>query len=169
MWLQRCEPETPRTRRMKTITQQIRELLHLTPAELAERYTHLFGKPPRVRNKAFLHRQVAWKLQERAFGGLSDRARTRLDDLIATLVVRLSSPPPSPIKATPKSTPRGPIVGTTLVRRWRDQDIRVEVRENGFEWNGVLYKSLSAIAKTITGATWNGRLFFGLINRKSKA
>jgi hypothetical protein len=154
---------------MKTITQQIRELLHLTPAELAERYTELFGQPPRSRNKAFLHRQVAWKLQERAYGGLSDRARARLDDLIATLDVRLGSPPPSPIKATSRSTPRGPLVGTTLIRRWRDQEIRVEVRENGFEWNGVLYKSLSGIAKTITGATWNGRLFFGLINRRAKA
>lgn len=164
MWLAGSEPETPEVLRMNTIAQQIRELRGLAPAELAERYEQLFGKPPRIRNKAFLQRQVAWKLQERALGGLSEHARTRLDQIIATLDVRLATPEPRP-RAASKAEPRGPLVGTTLVRRWHDQEIKVEVRENGFEWNGALYKSLSAIARAITGTNWNGRLFFGLTKR----
>jgi hypothetical protein len=165
MWLERFEPEKPRTRRMSTIAQQVRELQRLTPAELTERYIQLFGKPPRVRNKAFLQRQVAWKLQERALGGLSDHARARLDEIIAKLDVRLAPPEPRARQATPRDEPRPPLEGTTLTREWHGQQIRVEVRENGFEWNGTLFRSLSGIARAITGANWNGRLFFGLTKR----
>ena len=70
---------------MSTITQQIRELQNLTATQLSERYEDLFGKPPHVRNKAFLQRRVAWKIQELEFGGLSEPAKERLDDLIAQI------------------------------------------------------------------------------------
>ena len=152
---------------MNTIAQQVRELHRISPSELAERYLELFGKPPRVRNKAFLQRQVAWKLQERALGGLSEHARTRLDELIAKLDVRLAPPEPRTRQTASKDGPRAPLAGTTLTREWHGQHIRVEVREDGFEWNGARYKSLSAIARAITGANWNGRLFFGLTKRTS--
>ncbi len=164
MWLTGSEPETPEVLRMNTIAQQIRELQHLAPAELAERYEQLFGKPPRIRNKAFLRRQVAWKLQERALGGLSDHARARLDQIIATLDVRLATPEPRARPAS-RAEPRGPLVGSTLVREWRGEQIRVEVREDGFEWRGTTFRSLSGVARAITGTNWNGRLFFGLTKR----
>ena len=61
--------------------------------------------------------------------------------------------------------PRGPLAGTTLVREWRGEQIRVEVHENGFEWRGTMFRSLSGVARAITGTTWNGRLFFGLTKR----
>jgi hypothetical protein len=155
---------------MNTITQQLRTLQTQPAAELAERYAELFGKPPRNHNRAWLLRQCAWKLQERELGGLSDRARTRLDALCA----RIDLPLPE-ARATrglaPRATParpsgHQPSPGTTLTRRWRDTDIRVQVLDDGFEWNGVRYASLSAVAKAITGASWNGRLFFGLVERR---
>jgi hypothetical protein len=149
-----------------TISQQISELRNLAPAQLAERYESLFGKTPRNKNRAWLFRQVAWKLQERELGGLNERARSRLDELIARVDLPLATPPrPKPTPARPDSNT--PMAGTVLTRRWHDQDIRVAVRDDGFEWNGVLYKSLSACAKAVTGAAWNGRLFFGLTNRRS--
>jgi hypothetical protein len=154
---------------MTTIPQQLQELLTLSPAELARRYEALFGKPPRVRNKAFLQRRVAWKLQEREFGGLPERAATRLDELIARLDLPLRDPAPPRPRATQRAESRGPMVGTTLIRKWHDQEIRVEVRDGGFEWQSTLYKSLSAVAKAITGANWNGKLFFGLTQRKAGA
>jgi len=155
---------------MTTIATQIRELQTLTAAELAGRYTELFGKPPRVRNKAFLQRHVAWKLQEREFGGLSDRAKMRLDELMRGIELRLGQPAATPRpRPTVREEPRAPMIGTTLTRRWHEQDIRVEVREAGFEWNGAVYRSLSAVAKAITGAAWNGRLFFGLTQRRTGA
>ncbi len=150
---------------MNTIAQQVNELQRLPAAELAERYAELFGKPPRVRNKAFLQRQVAWKLQERALGGLSTHARARLDELISKLDVRLAPPEPRARPAALRDAPRGPLAGTTLVREWRGQQIRVEVREDGFEWRGTMFRSLSGVARAITGTNWNGRLFFGLTKR----
>jgi hypothetical protein len=61
------------------------------------------------------------------------------------------------------------MVGTVLTRRWRDQDIRVQVADGHFIWNGAPYRSLSAVAKAITGAAWSGALFFGLRQRSSSA
>jgi hypothetical protein len=58
------------------------------------------------------------------------------------------------------------MVGTILVRKWREQEIRVVVLENGYEWNDVVYRSLSAVAKAVTGSHWNGRLFFRLTERR---
>ena len=160
---------------MNTITQQIRELQHLPTARLVERYQSLFGAAARVRNAAWLRRQIAWKLQEREFGGLSDRAKDRLDELVARIDLPLhdatrSRPRPWAQRLpVPRTDANTPIVGTVLSRAWRGQELRVQVRENGFEWNGVVYRSLSAVAKAITGTTWNGRLFFGLIQRRAGA
>jgi hypothetical protein len=158
---------------VNTIAQQIRELQDLPVAQLATRYAALFGKPPRVRNAAFLRRQVAWRLQEQQLGGLSERARARLDELVAQIDLPIPTASPPRQRAVTRTAagaePKGPMVGTTLVRKWRGQELRVEVRENGFEWNGALYSSLSAVAKAITGAAWNGRLFFGLVQRRAGA
>ena len=150
-----------------TISQQIRELQTLPPAQLAERYSALFGRTPRNRNRAWLFRQCAWKLQERKLGGLTDRARTRLDELIAQVALPIAAPTPRQKPAPTRSDTNAPMIGTTLVREWHGQQIRVEVRDDGFEWQGTLYRSLSAVAKAITGAAWNGKLFFGLTTRRS--
>ena len=156
---------------MTTIAQQIRELQTRPAAQLVEHYEALFGKPPRVRNAAWLRRQVAWKLQERALGGLSERGRSRLEALIAQIDLPIADTEPTPrTQAKPATSARGgPLVGTVLTRRWRELEIRVTVRDDGFEWNGSRYRSLSAVAKAITGASWNGHLFFGLTQRRARA
>lgn len=169
MWLAGSEPAEQDRMTTPSITALIAELQTLAPAQLAARYEALFGKPPRVRNKAWLFRQVAWKLQERELGGLSDRARSRLSELMATIDLPIGVTPPG--RSAPKRVPRTdttqPAVGTILVREWRGQRIEVHVIDDGFVWKGVTYTSLSACAKAITGAAWNGRLFFGLTTRKS--
>src|SRR5215468_3218830 len=97
MWLEGYEPQEHRgVRRMSTIPQQLQELKTLSPAELARRYEALFGKPPRVRNKAWLFRQCAFRLQEQAHGGLSERAKTRLTELMALVDLPLCAPTPPP-------------------------------------------------------------------------
>ena len=151
---------------MSSITQQIRELQDMTVTDLAGRYEELFGQPPRVRNKAFLKRRVAWKVQELEFGGLSNEAKNRLDELIAQIDLPLGDPGPTRPRRAIRKDPKAPMVGTTLIRHWRNQELRVEVRDNGFEWNNTIYKSLTAVARAITGSSWNGRLFFGLTKRK---
>ena len=152
-----------------TVANQIRDLQSMPTAQLADRYAELFGKPPRIRHKAFLVRRCVWRIQEIALGGLPERAKARLEELIAQIDTPLRDPAPQRSRAAQRSEARAPMVGTTLIRRWHDQEIRVEVRNDGFEWKGALYGSLSAVAKAITGASWNGKLFFGLTKRRAGA
>lgn len=153
----------------KSIPAQLAELHQLAPTQLAARYEALFGKPPRVRNRAWLFRQCAWKAQERALGGLSERAKGRLAELMATIDLPIAAAPPPRPRPTPAkaANTNTPIPGTVLVREWRNQRIEVHVVDDAFVWNGTTFTSLSAVAKAITGAAWNGRLFFGLTTRKS--
>jgi hypothetical protein len=143
-----------------TVPEQIAALASKTTAELAGQFEALFGKPPRYRSPAWLRKRLAFKLQENALGGLSRTARSALAALQADIVL------PTAQRAEPER-PRGEVrVGTTLQREWHGQQIRVEVVPNGFVWNGTTYGSLSAVAFAVTGAKWNGRLFFGLVERR---
>jgi len=146
---------------MTELIDEIAALRALTVPELVAKYESVFGTKPRARNKPFLWKRVAWKLQEQRLGGLSKLAKSKLEELISD--IRLPTGAPSPRPAPP---PDAPMIGTVLVRRWKGTDIRVEVQTDGFAWNGARYKSLSAVAQAITGAHWNGRLFFGLATRR---
>ena len=152
---------------MSTVTQQIRELQEMTVTDLAVNYEALFGQPPRVRNAAYLRRRLAWKIQELEFGGLSAKAKSRLDELISKIDLPLGDSAPRRAQRVARNGPKAPLVGTTLIRSWHGQELRVEVRDEGFEWDGTIYRSLTAVARAITGSAWNGRLFFGLTKRRS--
>jgi hypothetical protein len=154
-----------------TISKQIAELQTLPAATLAARYEELFGKAPRVRNVAWLRRQLAWKVQERAFGGLSARAKTRLDELVAQidLPLRDAAPARKPTVPTARTDSKTPLVGTVYAREWRGQQVRVEVVDGGFLANGVVHGSLTAAVRAITNANWNPRIFFHLVQRRTGA
>jgi hypothetical protein len=115
-------------------------------------WRELFGKEPPVLGRRYLEDRIAYRVQELHFGGLSDRARHRLDALADQLEP----------KAARRRDPGRPIAGTQLRRQWRDIEHVVTVREHDFEYNGRAYKSLSAVAREIAGTRWNGWLFFGL-------
>lgn len=151
------------------ISTQIRALQSKPPAALAVRFTELFGKPPRVRNASWLRRQIAWRLQADAFGGLPERARQRLEHLAAAIdlpIVAAAAPTKPKRELTPSDQPGMPAIGTVLTREYRGKTLQVEVRADGVEWDGKVFSSLSAAAKAITGSTWNGKLFFGLTERR---
>jgi hypothetical protein len=149
-----------------TIAQQVAALERLKTPALVERYTALFGKPPHMKNRTWLLRNVAWKLQEQHYGGLSEPARTRLAELMAEVELP-PLPDPNVAKGTVRRSRTKPLVapGTVLTRTWRGHEYRVEVREDDYALDGVTYGSLSAVAAAITGTHWNGRLFFGLLKR----
>ena len=141
----------------------------MTVPDLVDRYTELFGKPPRVKHREHLWKRCAWKIQERKFGGLSELAKRRLEELISEIDLPLTDNHRT-ISGVLKEPRRAntPPVGTTLFRLYKGREIRVAVVENGFEWKDVHYRSLSAVAKAITGSHWNGRLFFQLTKRSGK-
>jgi Protein of unknown function (DUF2924) len=95
---------------------------------------------------------LSYRIQELAFGGLKLATRARLDALAEAL---------DP-KAARKRVMSGPVVGTQLIREWRGVEHKVTVLADGFEWEGRRYKSLSAVARAITGTRWNGLTFFGV-------
>ena len=150
-----------------TITEEIQELRGMPVPALVIRYETEFGKPPRSKHREHLWRRIAWKIQERRFGGLSQVAKAKLDELIGELDLPLGQKPQVVTgEIGKKSKPGMPAVGTVLTRVWRGTEIRATVVENGIEHDGVVHRSLSAAACAITGSHWNGRLFFGLTVRK---
>ena len=152
-----------------TITEEIAALRELDVSALVARYEQEFGKRPRVKQKTFLWKRIAWKVQERQLGGLSDLAKRRLEELIAEIKLPVEDQHRTITgKLTGATPPAAPSAGTTLTRVWRGREVRATVVDGGFECGGVLYTSLSAVAKAVTGAHWNGRLFFGLTARNDR-
>ena len=143
-----------------TLPEQIAALASKTTAELAADYATLFGRPARYRSPTWMRKRLAFKLQENALGGLTRKARAALAELQADIQL------PTAPRAEPER-PRGELrVGSVLRREWRGQQIRVEMTSDGLVWDGRVFKSLSAVANEVTGSRWNGRLFFGLVERK---
>ena len=152
---------------MKSITVEIEEMRQMTAAELAVRYEALWGRPARSKHRQHLWRRCAWTLQEGRLGGLSKKATNQLEEIIGEMDLPLGDEPDR-VRGRIRANASDPAVGTTLVRPYKGQEIRVDVLRNGFDWDGVVYGSLSAVARAVTGSAWNGRLFFGLTKRSSK-
>ena len=154
---------------MTNIATQIARLQHLTPKELRDRYLEVFGESTRSCNKDYLLKRIAWRLQANAEGDLPERVRKRAAELARDSDLRLNPPraddhQDEPYVSAPQ--PGLPMPGTVLRRDYKGRTILVTVLEKGFEFEGEFFRSLSAIAKHVTGAHWNGRLFFGLTERK---
>ncbi len=143
----------------------------LSMQKLRERFAQCYGHTPTTRNRAHLIKKILWATQRDAFGDISEAARRKALAIAADRDVKARFPavqrPDSEIKPdTTKVVAYQPVPnllpGSILHRKYRGENIRVLVLENGFEWNGEFYKSLSATARAITGTRWNGKLFFGL-------
>lgn len=145
---------------------ELRGLEVLSIPELVARHRELFGREPRSRHRESLLRRCAWEIQARALGGLSGAARHRLADLQAEIDLGVPAAPGRDTGRT-GARPGSPAPGTVLARVWHGQTVEVRVLEDGtFEHGGEVHRSLSAVARAVTGARWNGRLFFGLVERK---
>jgi Protein of unknown function (DUF2924) len=150
----RLNPMADRSAQQKTLEAEIRRLPDLDLAELRDRWKALFGNPapPSLRRK-FLARAVAYQMQVEAYGGLSNSAKRRLREIAGA--VRRGIPDAAGLARQIRP-------GTQMIRQWRDETHIVTAISHGFEWNGQSYKSLSAVAKEITGTNWNGYAFFGI-------
>jgi hypothetical protein len=145
----------------KSVVAQLAELERLDIAGLQERWTWLFGTEAPGYSRVFLVKRLACRLQELAYGGLREEVGMKLRQALADAGLDEDG-------RAVKVRPRGmPITGTRLIREWNGRRHEVTVVSGGFEYQGRRYKSLSAIARQVTGTRWNGPLFFGL--RKERA
>lgn len=136
------------------LAREIAGLEALDAAALRRRWVEAFGKPPPKRtSRDLLLRALAYHLQEQALGGLSKAVRRRLAALADAKGANARLPAP----AAPRPRP-----GTRLIRSWGGEVHQVSVLEDGFDYRGERYASLSQIARQITGTRWSGPLFFGL-------
>lgn len=157
---------------------QLAALQGMTVDQLRERWAVLFGQPTTSRNRDYLRKRLAWRIQEVAEGGLTKRARDRIEQILdgqflpdlmrraRTAALSVDSKVPAASAGTHRD-PRLPPVGTVLRKVHQGEEHLVTVLDHGFEHRGVLYQTLTAVAKAITGAGWNGFLFFGLAPRSS--
>ena len=146
---------------------KIAELSDLTITQLIAKYEKVFGEKCRSRNRRYVQRRVAWKMQADDEGGLSERAILRATVVAGESLIR--STPPRQRKAKKevstlpaKWDPRVPPPGQMIERKYKGQTLRVLVLTGGFEYEGERYKSLTAVARAITGSHCNGFLFFKL-------
>jgi Protein of unknown function (DUF2924) len=154
------------------IALEVESLRELTVSQLQHKWVEVWGEACRSRNKDFLRKRIAWKIQANAYGGLSERALARARELAdeSLLKVRAPAPPGPPLlqgktvhhRIHAAGDPRIPSPGTVIVRDYKGRKLLVAVLEKGFEFEGRTYRSLSAIAKEVTGTHWNGVRFFGL-------
>ncbi len=155
------------------VGKEVAALQRMTVRELRVRYAAVFGEATRAGNKAWLVKRIAWRLQSQAEGGLSERARRRAAELANDADVRLSPPKAKPATPAPEtrtktatlvvaSDDRLPPPGSIVTREYRGQTLQVAVLPHGFEFEGEVYKSLSAVSKAITGQHCNGYHFFRL-------
>ena len=139
------------------------DLPQMTSAQLLDCWTHVVGKPliPGATRELLIN-TIAWHLQAREHGGLSPATQRKLERLAAVIN---RDEPISPRTAIERLRP-----GMSLERQWRGQTHSVTVLAGGFTYRGRRYRSLSEIARVITGTRWNGPAFFGLrpTNGKSK-
>ena len=141
-----------------TVLARLAALKTLPIPNLKQQWRDLFGTEPPAFNRRYLESRLAYRIQELAYGGLKPETIERLEALAADLEDNPS--------ARGQRAPARPVTGTQLVRDWQGVEHRVTVLDSGFEYQGRPFKSLSAIARAITGTRWNGLLFFGLKSRR---
>ena len=144
-------PAIPSTHILRRLT----ELRSATTPQLKQQWRELFGKEPQGLGRTWLQSRLAYRIQELAYGGLKPETIARLEALGEQLdggnvVVRRTR------------VDDQPIAGTRLIREYQGVEHTVTVLNDGYEWQGRPYRSLSAIARVITGTRWNGLVFFGV-------
>ena len=149
-----------RSRAKGQLSLEIAALVDLTIDQLKERWRSIYNcAPPGRSSKKLLVSAIAYRLQEQVFGGLKPSVRTMLERVSANSIAN-RVPPVRPVSKA--ST------GTVLIRDWRGQSHRVTVLERGVSYRQRNYRSLSEVARIITGTRWSGPRFFGLKSRSKE-
>jgi hypothetical protein len=143
-----------------SVLAHVAALKGLSTHDLKRRWRELFDTEPPPYNRRFLESRLAYRIQELAYGGLKLETVERLEALAEALHG-------DPANRHPLAKDR-PVAGTRLIREWQGVEHCVTVRDEGYEYQGRPYQSLSAIARAVTGTKWNGWVFFGLKNQRAR-
>jgi len=143
----------------QTVLARLATLKAMSVKDLKAEWEKLIGSAAPNNSRTFLEIRIAYRIQELTYGG-PDRETRRMLDLLADEVEGHAR------RKHQIADPRNPVVGTKLLREWDGAEHTVTVLKDGFDWQGRKYKSLSAVARAITGTRWNGYRFFGLRERK---
>ena len=138
-----------------SVMAQLAALRKMSVVELKQRWETLFGTPAPNNSRSYLEVRLGNRIQELMLGGLSRDTRRVLDLLVKELEGKNT-------RKAIMTDPRKPVPGTRLLREWDGAEHSVTVLRDGFDWQGRKFKSLSAVARAITGTQWNGYRFFGL-------
>ncbi len=160
----RRQPQTNEVRQTqddRSVVTQLAELPRLSVNELKQKWQALLGTPAPNNARAFLELRISWRIQELSYGGLNRDTRRTLELLADEIEGKIT-------RKSMVKDPRNPIPGTRLIREWDGVQHTVTVLREGYEWEGRTYRSLSAIARIITGINWNGFRFFALNGLRRK-
>lgn len=163
-------------RQLADLTAELAALTAMTSRELARKLTELTGQPSRTNNREYLMRAIATVLQERAEPHPKDGIARRVAELgdaiplrwrMKAKPVQIVQPAATPDPELPpiERDPRLPQPGTKLTRPYKGVEHVVVVGEDSFQYKGRKFRSLSHVARVITGRQWNGFLFFGLTSQ----
>ena len=153
------------------IAKEVAALGRLTVKDLRAKHVEVFGEATRSGNKDWLRKRIAWRIQANAHGDLSERARRRADELANDADLRTTAPKVTPDSQVAITTTaavafdhdsRLPMPGAILRRPYKGREVVVRVLPRGFEYEGEVYRTLSAVARAVTGTHWNGYHFFNL-------
>jgi hypothetical protein len=152
---------------MQNLAKEVAAMQRMTMNELKAKYAEAFGEETSSKNRAWLVKRLAWRLQALAEGDLSERARQRAAELANDADLRMT--PPRGTDAAERTATKAvrfqqddrlPVPGTIITRNYKGRQLQVQVLRDGFEFEGQAYGSLSAVARAITGSHCNGFLFF---------
>lgn len=164
---------------MLNISKEVATMKRQTVDELRKKYGDVFCESTNARNKTWLIKRIAWRMQANAEGDLSARAKQRAAQIANDSDIRTTAPQPPKLSAnaasrtvtnpTPINSSEELMAGTRLQREYKGQQVSVLVIKDGFEFEGERYKSLTAAVEAITGKHWNGYHFFKLRKKADKA
>jgi len=154
-------------------TKTLPALARLSTRELRQRYQSLFGELATANNRIWMMLRIAWRLQAKALGGLTERALSRAAEIVNEADLRLNPPTLRRKRTTsqvssqlPDQSPtvdrRLPTPGTIVTRNYKGTTVRIKILSQGIEYEGNIFHSLSAVAKAVTGSHCNGYQFFKL-------
>ena len=154
---------------MATIASKVKALQGMSVEALRSEYRKLYGEETTAINKDFLLKKVAWRIQELEYGGVGEDVKEKALGIVESLQLPGRIPTSKPqrknkpvVPGKAKKDNRLPMPGAVITKEYKGTTVRVEVLEDGFEYDGCKFKSLSAIAKAVTGSHWNGYKFFSL-------